>query len=133
MKKVMIDKQRAIALNKTAIKTIERINETNTEKYAANILKDYYDAIHELLESITYLDGIKISGKGAHEKLINHISRIYNLGESNRIFLQELRSYRNRISYEGLSIDIDYVIRNKDKICVIVENLKAIIDKKLSL
>lgn len=133
MKKVTIDKQKAIALNKTAFKTIERINETDIEKYAANVLKDYYDAIHELLESITCLDGIKISGKGAHEKLINYISKTYKLDESNKIFLQELRNYRNRISYEGLSIESDYIIRNKNKINFIIESLKKIINTKLSL
>ena len=130
MKKITPDKQKALSLMSMAEKTLERINETDLNLYTSNILKDYYDVIHGLLDAINCLDGIKISGEGAHEKLINHISKIYNLEEVERIFLQELRMYRNRISYEGLFIEPDYINRNKEKILKIIKKLKDIINKK---
>ena len=110
-----------------AEKTIERVAETNIAKYPSNTLKDYYDAIHELLEAIALIEGIKFSGDGAHERLINYVAKNYLLQEGERQFLQSLRDYRNKISYEGLFIDSDNLVRNQDKIKIIINKLRAII------
>lgn len=127
----MIDKQKAISLKKMAETTLKRIKDTDIDKYASNALKDYYDALHELMDAIAALDGMKFSGEGAHEKLINNIASLYNLPEKDRIFLQELRNLRNRITYEGLFIEPDYVRKNAARIESLMQMLNKVITGKL--
>jgi len=127
----MTDRQKAISLQKMAETTLKRIKDTDIDKYASNALKDYYDTLHELMDAISALDGIKISGDGAHEKLINYIAPKYNLPEKDRIFLQELRDLRNRITYEGLFIEPDYVKRNAVHIESLAQMLSRLITEKL--
>ena len=127
----MTDRQKAISLQKMAETTLKRIKDTNIDKYASNALKDYYDTLHELMDAISALDGIKMSGEGAHEKLINYIAPKYNLPEKDRIFLQELRDLRNRITYEGLFIEPDYVKRNTARIESLAQMLSKLVTEKL--
>ena len=115
--------QKAVSLKKTAKITLERLEDTDKSKYPSNTLKDYYDIIHELMESLTLKDGIKAKGEGAHMELIDYVCRTYKFTEQQRIFLQQLRNYRNRISYEGFSITEDFIVSNEKKIKNIVEKL----------
>ena len=102
--KVAPDKQKAEALSKIAEITLERLEEIELIKYPSNTLNDYYDVIHKLIEAITLTMGIKFKGEGAHQELIDYVSKTCSLGEQTRQFLQEMRDYRNRISYEGFMI-----------------------------
>ena len=51
------------------------------------------------------------------------MSKILILSESDRQFLQQIRDYRNRISYEGFMINKNYIIFNRDKILYIINRL----------
>src|SRR3989344_6845039 len=110
------DKEKAKSLKNMAQTTIERLKETNTSKYPSNTLKDYYDVIHELMEAISLTKGIKFKGDGAHQELIEYIVKEYDFSEQERIFLQQIRDYRNRISYEGFMINENFIISNDKKI-----------------
>ena len=93
-------------------------------KYPSNSLDDYYDIIHQLSESICCINGLKFSGDGAHAELLNFIfSNKFGFGESEKLFIQELRVLRNRISYEGFFIQEEYLARNKTKIENIIDKL----------
>lgn len=129
MRNVTPDRQKAIALQKMAKVTLQRIQDTPIEKYPSNILKDYYDVIHELMEALMALWGKKESGEGAHQKLIDYVTTQYQELQNERIFLQEMREYRNKIAYEGLSIDTDYLTRNKERIRLIIELLHKKIEE----
>lgn len=107
------DKSKADSLRKMAETTLKRLKETVMEKYPSNTLVDYYDIIHKLMEAITSEEGIKFSGEGAHHELITFICNKLRLNEE---FLQQLREYRNRISYEGFFIQPAYIRKNKDRI-----------------
>ena len=122
--KIKPDKQKAESLKTMSQVTLQRLEETDIEKYPSNALKDYYDALHELMEAITLSEGIKFRGDGAHQELIDYISKKYSLGESIRQFLQQLRDYRNRISYEGFTINKNYILSNQDKIKQIIKLLE---------
>ena len=115
------DKQKSHALKIMAEVTLERTNETDVSKYPSNILVDYYDIIHKLLEAITIREGIKIKGEGAHEELINYVAKNHGLDEQTRQLMQQMRDYRNRISYEGLMISKNYVLLNEKKIKELIE------------
>lgn len=117
------DKQKSEALKKIAEITLERLEETEIAKYPSNTLKDYYDVIHELMEAITLPNGIKFKGDGSHKELIDYVSKIHNLGDQTRQFLQEMREYRNRISYEGFMIHQNYITLNLEKIKRIIKTL----------
>lgn len=121
------DNEKAKALVKMADITIERIKDTNKEKYPSNVLTDYYNVIRNLLEAITLKKGIKIKGEGAHINIINYVCKEYQLDESVRQFIQELRDYRNRTYYEGFNIKKEYIKINEPRIKEIIAKLRTFI------
>ena len=125
------DKQRAKALVEMAKITMERLKTTAILNFPSNTMTDYYDIIHKLLEAIGLLDGVKARGEGAHQEIIDYICKNHNLGESTRIFLQDMRDYRNRIYYEGFMVKKEYIQHNLDKINSIVSKLNNLIKDKL--
>ena len=88
--KVMSDKQKAKALKSMAEITLQRLETTDLVKYPSNTLTDYYDVLHKIMEALTLSEGVKFKGDGAHQELIDYVSKIYNLDESTRGFLQQL-------------------------------------------
>ncbi len=125
--KIQVDKQKAKSLAEMSKITIDRLKETDILKFSTNTLTDYYDSIHKLMEAICFIEGVKIKGEGAHQELIDYICKKYNLGESIRIFLQEMRDFRNRVSYEGFIVNKNYIEQNKDKIENIIKNLDILV------
>ena len=117
------DKQKSDSLKKMAEITLERLKETDIERYPTNTLIDYYDVIHKLMEAFGLINGVKTRGEGAHQELIDYIAKQYNLNEQTRRFLQQMRIYRNRISYEGFMIHKNYILLNQEKIKVIIGGL----------
>ena len=118
------DEQKAEALKKMAEITLKRLEETDKEKYPSNTLNDYYDVIHKLIEAVSINEGVKIKGEGAHQQLIEYVAKKKNLNEQDRIFLQEMRDIRNRISYEGFMVNKNYISLNIKKIGKIIEILR---------
>ncbi|MBI5392362.1 hypothetical protein HZA96_00705 [Candidatus Woesearchaeota archaeon] len=124
--KITSDKQKALSLFKMAEITLERLGKTEKETYPSNTLVDYYDIIHKLLEAIALKEGVKAKGEGAHQELIDYIAKQQKLDEQTRLFLQQLRDYRNRISYEGFMVQKDFISTNQKRIKTIIENLRNI-------
>jgi len=120
------DIQKAEALVKMAYITLKRLDESDKEKYPSNTLTDYYDIIHKYLEAIACKEGIKIRGEGAHLELIDYVCNKHRLGESARLFLQEVRDLRNRISYEGFIVSPNYIRNNGSKIKAVMEKIRKL-------
>ena len=114
--RVTKDAQKAKSLRSMAMVTLERLKETDREKYPSNTLVDYYDILHKLMDAIAALDGVKAKGEGAHQELIDYVSKAKGLDEQTRLFLQQMRDYRNRIAYEGFAISKNYIVTNKERI-----------------
>jgi hypothetical protein len=106
-----------------ALISLQRLKESNQNKYPSNTLIDYYDIIHKLMESLSLSIGLKATGLGAHKELIDLISEKYSFDNESKIFLQELRDYRNRISYEGFNINKNYLISNNKLLEKIISKL----------
>lgn len=123
IKKIRPDKQKAASLKKMAEITLQRLENTKIEEYPSNTLMDYYESIHKLIEASTLIEGIKIKGEGAHQELIDYAATKHTIDEQTRKFLQQMREYRNQISYEGFMIHKNYIISNKEKIQQIIKNL----------
>lgn len=85
------------------------------------------------MEALSSLDGVKSEGRGAHKKLIDWVADKYNFWEKERIFLHQMRLYRNRISYEGFSIKTGYLKRNEEKIEQIIKKLKKTAKENLHI
>ena len=118
------DKNKASALIIMAESTLERLKSTDKLKYPANTLNDYYDIIHKLMEAAASINGMKIKGDGAHKELIDFISASMALSEGKRVFLQQLREYRNRIYYEGFAIRDIFINANEALILEIINTIK---------
>ena len=129
--KIMSDKQKAVSLKETAKITLERLKQTDIEKYPTNTLTDYYDIVRKLMEALNSIEGIKIKGEGAHQKIIDYVSEKYNLGEATRQFIQQMREHRNRISYEGFMIKESYIKQNYEKIEKIIDQLIELVNERL--
>ena len=123
--KIQPDIEKSKALEKMAKITLQRLNEIDVEKYPSNTLNDYYDIIHKLMEAHTLRKGVKIKGEGAHKELIEHVSNELQLSEKDRLFLQKMRDYRNRIAYEGFFIHKNFIKLNKEKIIKIINHLSS--------
>lgn len=121
--KVKPDKQKSESLKKMAEVTLKRLDNTDMDKYPSNTLLDYYDAVHKLIESLTLREGIKVKGEGAHQELIDYVAKQKKINEHMRLFLQQMRDYRNRISYEGFMINKNYINLNKGIIKRIIKHL----------
>jgi len=117
------DEQKSKSLKMMAEVTLERLENTDKEKYPANTLTDYYDVIHKLMEALSLRNGAKISGEGAHQELIDYIAKQGAFDEQARQFLQLMRNYRNRISYEGFMVHKNYIMLNQGKIKEIIKLL----------
>ncbi len=124
------DKQKARSLKQMAEITLQRLKETKIKKYPSNSLVDYYDILRKLMEALCDTDGVKFRGEGAHSKIIDYVCQKYKFGEAKRVFLQQLRDYRNRISYEGFNIAADYITDNQDKIELIITSLMRLVNAK---
>lgn len=131
MIKIKPDKQKAKSLINMATITLERLKGTNREKYPSNTLTDYYDIVRKLMEAVNSIEGIKFKGEGAHAEIINHVCDKYELGEGNKEFIQEMRDYRNRVSYEGFNIRKEYIQTNIKRIEEIIKKLLTIINQEL--
>ena len=118
-------------MTETAKITLERLKQTDIEKYPTNTLTDYYDIVRKLMEALNSIEGIKIKGEGAHQKIIDYVSEKYNLGEATRQFIQQLREHRNRISYEGFMIKGSYIKQNYEKIEKIIDQLIELVNERL--
>ncbi|MFA5485302.1 MAG: hypothetical protein WC260_03585 [Candidatus Pacearchaeota archaeon] len=121
-KKVSVDKNKSISLLDMAKITLERLNSFNKLKYPSNTLNDYYDVLHKLMESYTSLIGVKFIGDNAHKELIDFISKVF-FEDEDKIFLQNLRQFRNQIYYEGFNVSQDYLKRNVNDIEEIIHIL----------
>ena len=83
------------------------------------------------MEALTSIKGVKIKGEGAHQILIDYIYKKYNLSEAQRRFLQQMREYRNRVSYEGFYVKNTYIKNNEIKIERIIRLLLKLVNDNL--
>jgi hypothetical protein len=129
--KVRMDKEKANSLMNMAQITLERLNSIDKLKYPSNTLTDFYDILHKLMESYSSLKGLKFKGENAHKELIDYICQeLFN--SRDRIFLQEVRQFRNQIAYEGFNIDKNYLERNIKKIEGYIQFIRDKINSKLN-
>lgn len=124
------DPAKARALVKMADRMRARIRATDVEEFPSQVLRDHYGLLHNLMEALAALEGVKTEGRGAHAELIDWTCETVDLAEAQRDFLHRLRQHRNRISYEGFFVDASFLSRNADKLDVLSDALREAVAER---
>ena len=112
IKKIRPDKPRAEFLKKESEVSLEGLKERVeiigiNDKNANSIIKDCYDVIMEMIRAKLLLDGYSSSGSYAHEAEISYLKTLRFL-ENESYFLNELKYFRNSVTYYGKILDKEY-------------------------
>lgn len=112
VKKQSIDTSRAEFLIKEAKNSydnlLEMIKKLKVEDNNANMfVKSCYDLLMELIRAKMLLDGYNASGVGAHEAEVSYM-RVLGFDENDVQFADQMRFFRNGITYYGTALDKVY-------------------------
>ncbi|MBI4453213.1 hypothetical protein HY636_01065 [Candidatus Woesearchaeota archaeon] len=110
--KCSINKPRAKFLIDESEKTFRGLNKRldvmGIDEYNANsIIKDCYDIIMELIRAKLFLDGYCSAGQFAHEAEVSYLKQ-QGFSDNEVSFLNELRYFRNSVTYYGKILGVDY-------------------------
>jgi len=78
-----------------------------TAQNANTIIKLAYDIIMELIRACMLKEGYNASGLGAHEAEVSYLRKI-GFKEIDIQFADQMRYFRNGITYYGKQLDIEY-------------------------
>ena len=127
------DRKKAVSIFKTAETTLEMIGTIDIRRFPANVAKEYYGVIRELISAIMLLDGLTAKGEGAHKSMIEYLELEYKEFQAKEIkLINELRMTRNRITYDGLFVRPEFIEKKLKDINAIINKLRHIIKNKLS-
>lgn len=127
-KTIVADHAKARSLLSSAHTVKERLDATDKRRFPSNTIVDYYDITHMHLEAIGLSVGVKFKGEAAHQELIEYVCTTWQLGEQTRQRLQELRTWRNKILYEGLKMKTHFVEANEQWLLQTIERLASILE-----
>ena len=77
------------------------------DKNANSIIKDCHDIILELVRAKMLIEGYNASGSFAHEAEVSFLSEI-GFNENDVAIMNELRYFRNSVTYYGKILNADY-------------------------
>jgi hypothetical protein len=112
--------------------TLEMISSIDKKRFPSHIIKEYYETIRELMSVIMLMDGYKTYGEGAHKETIAYTKEHYTIFEEREIVcIEELRSIRNKIAYDGFFITEEYLVQKEAIIVSIINKLKKLASEKI--
>ncbi len=128
IRKVSPDKSRAEFLINESNLSLEGLNERVriigiNEKNANSIIKDCYDILMELVRAKLLLKGYSSSGNYAHEAEISYLKEIGFI-EKDISFFNELRYFRNSITYYGKILNKEYAQKVFYFLIKVLKNMK---------
>ena len=129
--KTFVDKEKVKSMFKLIKSREEFVFSVDFKKFSTITAENYYEIIKELATSLLILDGLKAIGENAHKETIDNLSNYKEFLGSEIFILNDLRIKRNRSSYEGKPIPMNYIENNKDKLFKIIDKLKKVVIKKL--
>lgn len=127
--KITPDKEKANSILNMSALIEKRIKLQDRQKMAALIVADYYEIIKELITVLLLVDGYKTL---SHKNLVSYLESNYSVFTDDEIvFLNNLRILRNRIAYEGFSVEKSYLTRREKYFIKIIGKLKKLVGDKL--
>ena len=111
IKKISVDKDKINSMLKMCSVRMKFVKKQKINNEIASIIaENYYEIVKELLTALLLKKGLKSDN---HECLISYLKENYPNYEYEINLIYELKNIRNRISYDGLFVDKDYLIKNK--------------------
>ena len=132
IKKCSIDKSRAEFLINESQNSLDGLYERIeiigiNDKNANSIIKDCYDILMELIRAKLLLTGYSSAGQFAHEAEISYLKRL-GFSDIEVSFLNDLRYFRNSVTYYGKILDKEYAKKVLDFTNDIYPKLKKMIE-----
>jgi uncharacterized protein (UPF0332 family) len=111
IRKVSVDKDKINSILKMCSVRLKFVKKQEVDNETASIVTEgYYEIIKELLTALLLKNGLKSDN---HECLISFFKKNYSEYEYEINIIYELKNIRNRISYNGLFVEKQYLIKNK--------------------
>jgi hypothetical protein len=131
IKKCSIDKSRAEFLINESQNSLDGLYERIeiigiNDKNANSIIKDCYDILMELIRAKLLLTGYSSAGQFAHEAEISYLKKL-GFSDIEVSFLNDLRYFRNSVTYYGKILDKEYAKKVLDFTNGIYPKLKKMI------
>ena len=121
------NKARAASILRMVEPTLEMISTLDANRFPSHIVREYYEALRELISIRLLLDGYIVKGEGAHKHMIHYLGEKNLLPLEDRKLIDELREIRNHISYDGFFVEAAYLQRKRLPILDVVTKLKKLI------
>jgi hypothetical protein len=131
VKKCSIDKSRAEFLINESQNSLDGLCERIeiigiNDKNANSIIKDCYDILMEMIRAKLLLAGYSSAGQFAHEAEISYLKKL-GFSDIEVSFLNDLRYFRNSVTYYGKILDKEYAKKVLDFTNGIYPKLKKMI------
>ncbi len=131
LRKVEIDFEKVNSILRLCSVRLRVVQDIKLDHETASIVaEDYYEIIKELLTALLLLHGLKSEN---HECLIAFFKKSYPSKEYETEIIFELKRVRNKISYEGLFVGIDYIKSSLLEFKHIITFLESEIKEKLKI
>lgn len=125
IRQISIDKDKINSILKMCDVRLRFIKKQKIDEETASLItEDYYEIIKELLTALLLKNGLKSED---HECLISYFKNYYPTCEYEINKIYELKNIRNRINYDGVFVEKQYLIKNKLEFEHIIELLIKLI------
>ena len=128
VRKVEVDNERIHSILNKAEQRLNRAKNTPINKENVSfIIEDYYEVIKELLTSYLLKNGLKSSN---HQCLISFFYEKNKENEREARLIQQMSFFRNRLTYYGEDVPLDFYEDNKEEFDKIIALIKMLIGGK---
>ena len=127
IKKISIDKDKINSIIKVVNARLKAMSQVKVDNETATVqVTDYYEVIKELLTALLLKHGMKSDN---HECLISYFKEKHPEYEYELNIIYELKNIRNRISYDGIFVKKEYLVKNKLEFKNIIKVLKELVEE----
>ena len=111
IREITVDKEKINSILKMCSIRLKFMKKQEIDDETASLITEgYYEIIKELLTALLLKDGLKSSN---HECLISYFKKQYPKYEYELYLIYELKNIRNKVSYDGIFVEKEYLIKNK--------------------
>jgi len=122
------DEERIKSIIKKAMQRLERAKNTGISlDNVSFVVEDYYEVIKELLTSYLLKNGLRSKN---HQCLISYFYKENPDCEKEAVLIQQMSFFRNRLSYYGEDIPMEFYEDNKDNFERIIKLLRRKLENK---